>query len=171
MAAVIFFGLFVFLWLKNKIALPLGYTYDSYISPKDYDKMDNIERQQAMLQSVVLEKGNMLPQNKNPKLWIKDLPYTISYEKGIMEKGKTYLAKNDGEKIKMEISDGNKIHAYFEGFNYKAMDDLELKQKFGSYESLGRGQKNMLKKKVQDSKLPVYSSVVVGYGEKAAPIN
>lgn len=41
--------------LKNKFALPIGYTYSSYIDRKDYLKLTPSEKQQAMLQGVVLE--------------------------------------------------------------------------------------------------------------------
>lgn len=40
-------------------ALPMAYTYDSYISYEDYLEMDVMERQQAMLQGVVLEESEL----------------------------------------------------------------------------------------------------------------
>ncbi len=40
---------------ENQLALPIGYTYDSYILQDEYVKLSDLEKQQAMLQSVVLK--------------------------------------------------------------------------------------------------------------------
>lgn len=42
---------------ENPYALPFGYTYDSWISQKEYDSMNGAEREQTLLKSAVLEKG------------------------------------------------------------------------------------------------------------------
>ncbi|MDO5538525.1 MAG: YfhO family protein [Eubacteriales bacterium] len=40
---------------KNDHLLPIGYTYDSYIDASEYESMTALERQQCMLEGVVLE--------------------------------------------------------------------------------------------------------------------
>ena len=40
---------------ENENALPLGYTYDSYIPESEYEKMDVVKKQQALMDGVVLE--------------------------------------------------------------------------------------------------------------------
>lgn len=41
---------------KNENALPLGYTYDSYLSYDEYEKLDVEKKEEAMLQAAILEK-------------------------------------------------------------------------------------------------------------------
>lgn len=41
---------------KNENALPLGYTYDSYLSYDEYEKLDVEKKEEAMLQTAILEK-------------------------------------------------------------------------------------------------------------------
>lgn len=41
---------------ENQFALPLGYTYDSYMDRKTYEKMNEQDREKGILQSVLLEK-------------------------------------------------------------------------------------------------------------------
>ena len=41
---------------RNKNALPFGYTYDTYMSVEEYEKLDVEKKEEAMLQSAVLEK-------------------------------------------------------------------------------------------------------------------
>ena len=48
-----------YLAYADEDALPLGYTYDSWISREDYDKMTVTEKQQALLQGVVLDDSSL----------------------------------------------------------------------------------------------------------------
>lgn len=42
---------------ENELALPLGYTYESSISKAEYDSLTIAQKQQAMMQSIVLQNG------------------------------------------------------------------------------------------------------------------
>ena len=44
---------------ENENALPLGYTYDSYIPESEYEKMDVVKKQQALMDGVVLEESTL----------------------------------------------------------------------------------------------------------------
>lgn len=44
---------------ENENALPLGYTYDSYIPVSEYEKMDVVKKQQALMDGVVLEESTL----------------------------------------------------------------------------------------------------------------
>jgi uncharacterized membrane protein YfhO len=41
--------------LENQFNLPLGYTYDKFISRESYEKLSALEKQEIMLQAIVLE--------------------------------------------------------------------------------------------------------------------
>lgn len=43
---------------KNDHPLSIGYTYDKYIDTEEYENLSSIEKQQVMLESVVLDKEN-----------------------------------------------------------------------------------------------------------------
>lgn len=61
---------------EDKNALPLAYTYDSYIPREIYEKMGVMEKQQALLQGVVLEESE-LPQC-DPEDTSVEVPYKIT---------------------------------------------------------------------------------------------
>lgn len=42
---------------ENQYALPLGYTYDSYITQEEYEALSPVDRQQVMLESAVIGEG------------------------------------------------------------------------------------------------------------------
>lgn len=60
--------------LENKFALPVGYTYDAYISDNDYKMLSPLEKQETQLQAVVL---NSEPNSVNIA---KTVPETTAYQ-------------------------------------------------------------------------------------------
>lgn len=92
---------------KDEDALPLAYTYDNYIPVKEYEKMNAIEKQEALLQSVVLgEKDAQGLKETRMESHTKELPYTVremenmTWENGVIEakKGGSCVLEFQGEK-------------------------------------------------------------------------
>ena len=91
---------------KNRYTLPLGYTTDAYIERDTYDKQNALERQEALMQGVLLEDTTQLPagiQKAEPEYTAKRIPYTIGKTDGVsvdLEKGTFQVTK---EKAKMTL--------------------------------------------------------------------
>lgn len=73
---------------ENQYALPLGYTYDSRIDPEDYKNMESIQRQEALLQGVVLEDAEDDAAIRNisecrPAFTSETADYTLSCGEGV----------------------------------------------------------------------------------------
>ena len=82
---------------ENQYALPLAFTYDTWINEADLKKISPLEKQELMLKTVVLEEGQELPAlpnqlEKKPKseiivkeaVWSEDNPETfVKKEKSI----------------------------------------------------------------------------------------
>lgn len=87
---------------ENKYALPLGYTYDNYYTRKEYGKMNEIERQNAVIQGVLLEKE----QTDYPKTEISqtysEIPYEIVQYNGVKQKGNIFKVEKSGASITLE---------------------------------------------------------------------
>lgn len=88
---------------ENEYALPIGYTYDSYYVRSDYEKMSEVERQNALLQGVILEKPcknyskAQISQNYSEK------PYQIKDCDGMQIDGDNFEVKKDGGSIQLEV--------------------------------------------------------------------
>lgn len=63
---------------RNEYALPLGYTYSGYIDPKAYQAMSSLQKQEALLQGVVLEQPAALCSAVQPVLTAQTIPFEIS---------------------------------------------------------------------------------------------
>ena len=75
---------------KNEYALPLGYTYDSLISYDNYQNMKPIERQEALLQGVVLETDNSDPiiekmPAHSPVFTSRPMDYTLVCDENVVQ--------------------------------------------------------------------------------------
>lgn len=92
------------LW-ENQYALPLMYTYDSYILASDYDKLSQNQKEQAMLQGIVLE--NEKEVKEYPKAQPKFTDVVMMEKEELIERLSQALA--DSKNTDIEILDG-KIH-------------------------------------------------------------
>lgn len=106
--------------------LPLGYTYDSYISREDYEKMSVTEKQQAILQGVVLEESS-LPQTE-PVFTDKEASIRIAPGKGCKVKdGKITVTKENAEvTIYYDGLKNCETYLIAENLDYDALSPREL---------------------------------------------
>ena len=77
---------------ENRLALPLGYTYESSISKEEYDALTIAQKQQAMMQSIVLENGgggNPVYSDVREQYYFGQENYMINM--GYSESGQTYI--------------------------------------------------------------------------------
>ena len=107
-------------------ALPVGYTYDSYISREAYEKMSVTEKQQALLQGVVLEESS-LPETET-EFTDQELSYTVTEGRGCrLEDGKITVTE-EGAKLKLSFQGMEESETYLitEGLDYDALSPREL---------------------------------------------
>lgn len=79
---------------ENQYALPLMYTYNSYIPEDTYARLQTNEKEQAMLQGVVLEEGVDYPKTNL------EFNYNVLLDKdNIIEQMKAYFADNDSVEV------------------------------------------------------------------------
>lgn len=106
--------------------LPIGYTYDSWITREAYEKMSVTEKQQALLQGVVLEESSL------PKTAVsftdKEASVRIAPGKGCtVEDGKIKVTKEDAEvTIYYDGTDNSEVYLIAENLDYDALSPREL---------------------------------------------
>lgn len=68
---------------QNKYALPLGYTYDTWIPYAELEELNGLQTQAAMLQTIALEKPPKAFQRGAINNIIQDIPYEIFKSNGL----------------------------------------------------------------------------------------
>lgn len=71
---------------KNQYTLPLGYTSNAYIARELYDDLNGLERQEALMQGVLLENTKQLPDGVHkaePEYTAEPVAYTIGETDGV----------------------------------------------------------------------------------------
>lgn len=71
---------------QNQYALPLGYTYDAYLNPEEYHNLTGAEKQEALMQAVLLEterQQSKIIEQKQPELLSKMNRPKIISAKGV----------------------------------------------------------------------------------------
>lgn len=99
---------------RNKYALPLGYTYSSYIRKSEFEKLSSTQRQEVMLQSVVIEDKEDMSNtkieehdSKTVQLVSRSISYQIEDLDGVMIKNGVIDVQKNNASLKLTF-DGEK---------------------------------------------------------------
>lgn len=107
---------------ENKYALPLGYTYKSYIPKEEYEKMSALERQQSMLQGVVLNKPLNDFTLTTPDFNYDTLPFQIQCNDSVTFESGTFTVKNQNATVTLHVKNKKNAETYLKinGLKYNA---------------------------------------------------
>lgn len=112
---------------KDEDALPLAYTYDSYIPVTSYLKMNAAQRQEAMMQGVVLEEKDTEGLEKTDlNLHVDEIPYTVTNMKNMTWKdGVIKVKKKDAEcTLKFKGERNCETYITFTDLSYKGKNKV-----------------------------------------------
>lgn len=138
-------------YYKNQYALPLGYTYSSYISRDDYNKLTAIEKQQALMQGVVLEEEvKSVGKNTNLKFIHKEIPFEIKPGNNVELRDGKFIVNSDNSKVEItfEGMENSETYLSFNGIKFSAFSRVEQSKSAGDWNMLSLGEK--LVKKTDD---------------------
>ena len=158
---------------ENKNALPLMYLYDSYIDTEEYSTFAPNEKEQAMLQGVVLKAPIQGYNNTNIKFnynAVYDEEMLLEYIKKNMDPNEIEIIDNAivvkkrgaSVKIPVKIKKGCELYASFEGllyqpFTYNEQKAYELGQQYTRYENMDYVRNNMFSSKQETAYINVSS--------------
>lgn len=113
---------------ENKYALPLGYTYDRVITREAYDKLNAVEKQEALMQAVLLEEWD---ETDTVTLTSSEVPFTITYSDDVVQTDDGIYVKKKGATMKLQTEEVAKGELYLRFTNLQAtyLDEYELAQR------------------------------------------
>ena len=143
---------------ENEYALPLGYTYDSYITEESYNGLTTaVARQDAMLQGVVLEGEAQEISEIEPEVKSYTVPSeiitnsdNITYENGTF----VTTAKNQTFTIRLDDVKDSEIYLAFYGWDFEGTSTYDLytdNKEVDPLDLFGEEQWNELSAKKQES--------------------
>ena len=115
--------------LKNDHYLPIGFTYDSYISKAAFESLSPIDKQDIMCRSVYLENTpSRLTENKDQLLSAKKLDYRITGSDGAEITGNTIRVDRQKAHITLEFDGIPGEETYIRFVDLKLTDKCENKE-------------------------------------------
>ncbi len=101
---------------KNTNALPIGYTYSGYISRAEYDNLNALEKEQALLQAAVLEDQPESYEKAEPERLMTSLKYTVQETSGVQLANKRMDITEAGGTVTfaVDVPEGHEIYLYFD---------------------------------------------------------
>lgn len=153
---------------ENKNYLGLGAFYDNYVLKDDYNKLDAIQKEQAFLDTAVLEKEPTYNVEQNTNLIdnLKNDTYkNVKYEIGKNDilKNKKIKTTKKNEKIVLNIEEvhDSELYLIIKDFKYKGNAKNSIKIK---YKGIERTQS--FRNKIQDPYYFYNNNIVVNLGYK-----
>ncbi len=115
---------------ENPCALPIAYTYSSYLTEDEYDELDGIEKEQALLQAAVLPKepDSADIEHAKPAQIAQTLEYEITETEGVWIEDGRLTADREGN-IRLTVEDVPKdceLYLYLRGFQLETIKEASL---------------------------------------------
>ncbi|MCC8128582.1 MAG: YfhO family protein [Clostridiales bacterium] len=155
---------------ENRNALPLGYTYTSYVTQEEYEAMTPLERQQVMLESAVIGGDTDLLEHNEDTYTEERTEVTVKSSDGVTldQEAKTLSGESDGSSIKLSFEGEANCETYL------VISGLEFASKTSSAtcdiscKAIGNSEKATLRGKTQSYYFEKDAVVFhLGYSEEA----
>lgn len=121
-----------FVIFENENALPIGYTYDSYMASEEYEKLPAVRKQQALMQCAVLDvdEADMILTKAEPVYSEDTLAFTLEAEDGIEIFDDRIQVTDTNAKVKLQIEapQNSEIYLLLTGIVYENVDDSDSEQ-------------------------------------------
>ena len=111
---------------KNNYYLPFGYTYDSFILMSDFEKYSELEKQQILMQSMVLDNAAPFSEKKQFSFENKKVPYTIESGDGIEVEEGQFVVKKENASLTLIFTGlrDSETYLYFNNLNFNGKGKL-----------------------------------------------
>ena len=121
-----------FVIFENENALPIGYTYDSYMTREEYEKLPAVRKQQALMQCAVLDiDGADTKLTKAEPVYSEEaLAFTLEAEEGIQLLDDQIQVADTNAKIKVQIDahKDSEIYLLLTGIVYENTGNPDAEQ-------------------------------------------
>lgn len=113
---------------ETPFSLPLGYTYDGYITQDQYDSMTYIQRQQALTRGLVCDTIPADQKESTPDFCDISVPCTRSCGEGLYEINNTFYASTSEAQLTLNFTApaGCETYLLLRGVNAESVTELEL---------------------------------------------
>lgn len=108
---------------QNMYALPIGYSYTSYMTEDEYDKLNAAEKQEVLLQNAVLENGSEIIDKGIPEFSQQNIEYTSSSD-DVTITSKYIIVKNAGSKVTLSFEgiDNSETYLLFNNLKFNGTE-------------------------------------------------
>lgn len=115
---------------ENKYELPLGYTYDSYLLEEDAKNLTPLERQEAMLQTVIVEEEEKnFPKNEELSFSQQTKDYKVTCNsKDVSQQGKSFVVTKENASVTLSVEGipNRETYLYIKNLQFQGASEYSL---------------------------------------------
>lgn len=112
---------------KNTYEMPFGITYDSYMTYSEFEKLSVTERQQALLQSIVVDDKIMGFEEKAPEYTDEKIDYSITCDDGIEISDNSIYVEDTNSVLTLNFNglEDSETYLWIKGINMTSVKNTE----------------------------------------------
>lgn len=113
----------------NQLALPFGYTYSASLDGGEFEKLSPIQKEEAMLQGVLLDAEDEVLTEISPELQDVEVPYEVICENSAVSfQNHSFVTteKNASVTLKFEGLENSETFLLIQGLEYQGCSPLDL---------------------------------------------
>lgn len=127
---------------ENQYYLPLGFTYNSYITASEYESLSALQKQEALMQSIVLSKDIKTLPKASLRFSTIELTFTLSFGEGMYMEGNSLHVRQNGSILTLRTNG----KAYSE--TYLRLEGIDFLQQNSKSAHINSTSKEWLNKKI-----------------------
>lgn len=118
---------------RNDHALPLAYTYTDSIAESDWNALNAVEKQEALLQTVVLD-DKIASSSPVPCLTSSAVDYSVDCGKNVIQDGSSFVVTAAKSSVTLNFTSLPSSETYLSvtGLNYSGFSPYELNRRTGA---------------------------------------
>lgn len=123
---------------KNQYDLPFGYTYDKVLSERKFEELTSVQKEEAMLQGVLLEETTDMPA-ADISLQDEEVSFEIVCpDKTVSCQGQSFVATSDKKSITLNVQGRAECETFLviEGLEYHGCSPLDLYEDDSAFDPL-----------------------------------
>lgn len=133
---------------ENENTLPIGYTYDSYMTSQEYEALSAVQKQQALMQCAVIEmeEDSTKLKKAEPVYSEKALAFSMEAEEGIqiLDDQIVVSDKNAAVRLQTKTIDNSETYLVLTGIIYDNVNSTDSEQSGIIYTRDGSSKKQVL---------------------------
>ena len=130
--------------------MPIGFTSDTYMDSDDYDKLGVVQKQEALMQTIIIE-GETSLEEADVSYSSSEIPYTVTEGNGVQYKDGKFIVSKENATVTLEFENVSNCELYlvWDNLSFESQSPYSFYTS-EDWEEMSTSKRNELKRKEKE---------------------